>query len=623
MGAICGICENRIVREPERGPLDQMLKAMAHRGRGQENLFLSGNVALAWKNSYQKTRPEIGSTQISSKFPVCAFDGLLFNYDDFNAANGQQERDFRNVDFSKIISDLYFSINLSFIDKLDGVFALAIWDPGKRRLLLARDRFGSRPLYYCENNGRILFASEIKGILSTFNTKPTFNPDVLSEYLTFRSVIGPKTFFKGIKEVRPGHYLIFQNGEITEKKYWDIEDSIQEGNVREYAYYEKGVEELLREAVTKMARFFPRVGANCSGGIDSGLVTAFASAVNNEDTLETYTVGFNEKGWDERYYAGLTARKYGTKHSEIVVNRDEFVNTLDFLNWQNDEPLSDPNSVLLYLLGKFSHYRIDVLLSGEGADEALLGYPRYNLLNLYSVIKSLPSSFQSLTNWSCSLVPKRRFQKLYSALEYEKFNAVVMNSSFVPPAILKKILKKDVLNTNFEEREEIIKLVRNQKDLLHGIMVYDIKTYTANSLKRLDKMNMAVGLEVLNPFLDKKLLDFILNVPRQYKISYLNNKIILRNIAKRYLPAKNIKMPKSGFGVPIGVWLATNSIVYSLFEKMFIDQEMKNYFEIQELKMIFYMHRDNIYDYSEILWLVLNFYLWHTNYCGEKLSTVF
>jgi asparagine synthase (glutamine-hydrolysing) len=614
MGAICGIIENQFENKPERGLLDQMLKVMAHRGRGEGNLFLNGNVALAWKSSYPMTRSTICSPQICAKFPVCVFDGLLFNYDDFDAAIDQQERDFLNVDFSKIISDLYFSIGLSFLEKLDGVFALAIWDPEKRQLLLARDRFGTRPLYYCENNGRILFASEMKGIFSVISPKPAANLAVLPEYLTFRSVLGPRTFVNDIREVRPGYYILIKNGEITEKKYWDIEDSIQEGSIREPAFYEMRLEELLRKAVIKRASFSKRIGANCSGGIDSGLVTAFASAIHNEGALETYTVGFNEKGWDERFYAGLTARKYGTRHSEIVVKSGEFIESLEYLNWQNDEPLSDPNSVLLYLLGKFSRDRIDILLTGEGADEALLGYPRYNLLNLYSVIRSLPKLLQVITSWGCSIVPNRRLGKLHSALKYGPLDAVVLNSSFVASGILRSILKKDLLNIRFEEREGIVNSLRSHEDVLYGVMIYDIKTYTANSLKRLDKMNMAVGLEVVNPFLDKELFEFVLNVPRKYKINYFNNKIILRDIARKHLPQENMKMPKSGFGVPIGEWLAGNSTLRTFFEEMFLDREINKIFEVEELRKIFYMHRERVVDHSEILWLILNFYLWHTNF---------
>lgn len=618
MGAICGICENQIGNEPERGLLNQMLKVMAHRGRGEEKIFLNGNVALGWKSSCQVKRSRYGHSEISTKFPVCVFDGLLFNFGDFNISIGEKERDFRNVDFSRIVSDLYLSDGVSFIDKLDGVFALAIWDPGKRQLLLARDRFGSRPLYYCENNGRILFASEIKSILSILDTKPTFNHDVLAEYLTFRSVYGPRTFFHGINEVRPGHYLIFRDSEIIEKKYWDIEHSIQEGNIRNYAYYESLAEDLLRKAVTKSACFSERIGANCSGGIDSGLVTAFASAIPNANTLETYTVGFTEKGWDERFYARLTARKYGTNHYEIVANSDEFIQLLEHLNWQNDEPLSDPNSVLLFMLGKFSCDRIDILLTGEGADEALLGYPRYNLLNLRAFICSLPKPIQVMTSWGCSIASNRRLQKLHSTLNNDWRDAIIMNSSFVAPGIIRKILKEDLLDMNFKERKKIINSLNNQKDVLHGVMVYDIKTYTANSLKRLDKMNMAVGLESVNPFLDKDLFEFILNVPQKYKISLLNNKIILREIAKRYLPSENIKMPKSGFGVPIGEWLAVNQALHSIFEEIFIDQEMNKFFEVEELRRIFYLHREKVADYTEILWLVLNFYLWYTIFLRES-----
>lgn len=611
MSAICGIWNCESSETQKREALERMINTMAHKRQGVIELCCNDFIGMAWTTTCGTgVASDIGYKAGSNS--ICAFDGILYNNDLLLPNDEAYSIKRHNYDIAKVILQLYVKHGISFPEKLDGVFSIAIWDAAKQQLYLVRDRFGSRPLYYYFKNGNIVFASEIKAIISVLGQAPSLNNTKLTEYLAFRSICGPQTIYNGIKEVLPGHCVRVNGSGISEEPHWKIEDYIVEDSSRNIKYYESGIEELLRNAVTKRVKQSKRVGANCSGGIDSGLVTAFASIMNDDRSIETFTVGFNETGWDERYFANLTAQKYRTNHSEVVVSCKEFVDSLPFLNSENDEPLSDPNSVLLYLLGQFSTGRIDLLLTGEGADEALLGYPRYNLLNIYRYMRYLPKSLYEMAKWGCALLPARKIRKLRQTLQYEPLDAVLLNSSFVASSDLKKILREDFLDVQYNQRKSIIEAMKNQEDVLRNIMAYDIRTYTSSSLKRLYKMNMSVGLEVANPFLDKELFEFVLSIPLKYKISLLDNKIVLREIAKKYLPEKNMKMPKSGFGVPLVKWFKESSVLNNYFEEMYLDKSMKELFIIDEVKNYVKMHREGSSDFSEILWLVLNLYIWHS-----------
>ncbi|MEA5115721.1 MAG: asparagine synthase (glutamine-hydrolyzing) [Geobacteraceae bacterium] len=610
MGAICGIWNIESNDILNRETLEKMNNTMAHKGQGAIELWYNDCIGMAWKISGGQLKNN-NIIYKSGNQSTCGFDGIIYDDKLLNKRNENHILENKECYESKFICQLYLKHGLSFLEKIDGDFSIAIWDADNQQLILARDRFGTRPLYFYCKNGLFLFASEIKAIVSVLKQAPQLNRSVISEYFTFRSICGPQTIYDGIREVLPGYCVTVSRSGIIEDRYWKIEDYILERNIEGIKYYENSLEDLLRKSVIKRAKLSNRVGANCSGGIDSGLVTAFASAVNAESPIETFTVGFNETGWDERYYARLTAQKYRTKHSEIVVSSNEFVDVLPLLNRINDEPLSDPNSVLLYLLGQFSSGRIDLLLTGEGADEALLGYPRYNLLNIYQYIRSLPQSLHEIAKWGSSLLPGRKMKKLQQTLQYEPADAVLLNSSFVASSDLKRILKDDLVDLKYNHRKSIIKSLGNQEDVLRNIMIYDIRTYTAGSLKRLHKMNVSVGLEVVNPFLDKEFFEFVLSIPMKYKISLLDNKIVLRKVAKKYLPKKNMKMPKSGFGVPLVKWLAESSVLNDYFEEMYLDKTMKEMFFLDEVKKCVKMHRQGVSDFSELLWLILNFYIWH------------
>jgi asparagine synthase (glutamine-hydrolysing) len=510
------------------------------------------------------------------------------------------------------VRDAYRRHELSSLVGFNGDFAIAIWDVTRNRLVLARDRFGARPLYYFEDRERLIFASEIKAILEIIGERPSINLSLLPEYLMFRYTFGSETLLEGIKEVMPGQHIVWKGEAKAEEQYWRPAEVVEKGPIVS-DYSDDRVRDLFKEAVRRRLNFGEKIGANCSGGIDSGLVTVFASEIL-EEPFDSYTIGFEERDWDERYYAGLTARKARTVHHEFEITSNEFSAELPSLNWHNDEPLSDPNSVLVYILAKHSKDSIDILLTGEGADEVSLGYPRYNLFNLYSLLYAKPSFLRSIASYGFSVSGNRRLKKLGETLMLDPHDAIIYNSAFVKEKVIAGLLKPEIDGQFLACRRDLLERMDNRIDPLARLMLYECQTYLLSSLKRLDKMNMIVGLETTTPFLDNDYFDFTLRIPNRHKITLINNKCALRRVASRVLPRENMKMPKSGFGVPIAKWFRTDSTLQELLNGLLSDSDMRQLFRRKELNRVIQGHMNEQFDNSEILWLLTNFYLWYKQF---------
>lgn len=613
MTAICGIYYFDKTRHVYKRDLEKMLETMKHRGLLGAKFFVHGNIGLSCRYSQLQYSHEFEAMGNPASEISSVIDGLIFNYDSLAHSAEIDYQGFASYKSSQLIACLYKKEDISFLDRLDGMFSWAIWDGERSRLVLARDRFGTKPLYYFEYNAGVIFASEIKAILRVLKEKPNVNLSALQEYLTFRYIAGSSTLFEGIKELQPGHYIFWSGNKKIEKIYWSVVEDVQEEDKSQNLHYHQDcIENLLKRAIKKRMGFSNKVGANCSGGIDSGLVTAFSSFMM-EEPLSTYSVGFEEKGWDERYFAALTAKKYHTDHHELLAKSDVFANQLPRLNWYNDEPISDPNSVFVFLLAKYSSEIVDLLLTGEGADEVFLGYPRYNLLNVYSLTLSLPNPLRSTLICLMQLVDNRRVNKLKSTLCLNPLDAIIYNSAFVPQTTIKDVLDPDLQCPEFSFRKEILRNIEG-KDLLIKTMIYEIQTYLVSSLNRLDKMNMAVGLETATPFLDNDLFEYALRIPKNLKIKLFSNKYILRKLGLKYLPLENLKMPKSGFGVPISEWFKADRVLKNFLEEVKSNSFMSEFFDKKKLNQLINQHVKAEYDHSEIIWLITNFYLWHQQF---------
>ena len=604
MGAIFGIryfCDREAIDDDE---LVRMGSVMAHRGVAEPYLSRSDKVRIGCL----KSRRDIGHTTTSSVAAsdvMAVLDGRIYSQRNESSDTHMHGRPSLKASVDRI-QDAYRRFGLSAFADFNGDFAIAVWNVASDSLILARDRFGARPLYYFEDETRFIFASEIKAILEVVQERPSLNLSLLPEYLMFRYAFGKDTWFNGIKEVLPGECIVRSGHALAEHKYWDPAEALRIESKNSDDMLRKLFEQAVRRRVTSGEK----IGANCSGGIDSGLVTIFACKALGAP-IDSYTIGFEDSDWDERYYARLTAEKAGTLHHEIEVRSEEFSARLPELNWHNDEPLSDPNSVLVYLLANYSKQSLDLLLTGEGADEVALGYPRYNLLNMYSFVRGMPAFMRLVVSAGLLASGNRRLKKLGDSIRNEPIDAIISNSAFVKREVISRMLNFEIAEPFFAPRRTLLSGMSDKADLLTKLMLYECQTYMPASLKRLDKMNMAVGLETTTPFLDNDYFDYALGMPKEAKISLFDNKCALRRLASDCLPRENMKMPKSGFGVPIARWFRSDAGLRELVNELVNDRDMCQLFRKKELENIVQDHMIKRIDNSEVLWLIVSFYLWY------------
>jgi asparagine synthase (glutamine-hydrolysing) len=611
MCGICGVVYKTRDRIVDDKILDKMNETIAHRGPDGKGVFIRSNVGLGHRRlsiidiqgGYQPMSNEDGSIWI-------VFNGEIYNYKELSKYLITKGHILHTSSDTETIIHLYEEYGFDCLSKLRGMFSFAIWDDNKRTLFIARDRLGIKPLYYYFDDNKLLFSSEIKSILRHDEVPLLINEKVIEEYFVFRYISGARTLYRGIHRVMPGECLIWHDGLLRKNIYWDIEVNLKTSMNTESEYI-KDLDELLSETVRSHLVSDVPLGTFCSGGVDSSLVTAYASE-NSIERIRSFCIGFDEKEWDERYYASLVAEKYNTVHQEVVVRNAAFSNLLPKLIWHNDEPLSHPNSVQMYFLSEFARQFVKVILTGEGADETFGGYPRYNILRFYEVFAMLPSVFSRAVRFMLTHTSHRKSRKMAEGLSFPTVDeAIIFNSMFVNPLTVSQMLNPEIQGNGYGYRLKYMNQTRDSNDALQRLFLYEIKTYLVCLLERLDKMSMAVGLETRVPFLDHKMVEFVCNIPWRYKINKLRNKYLLKQLAFKKLPRAVISRPKSGLGVPLDDWSRSSeglgTYLPLLEDSILTDTD---YFNKEALKLMISKHQRGEEDNGELIWLLINFRLW-------------
>ncbi len=611
MCGICGVIYKTRERIVDNKTLVHMNETIAHRGPDGEGLFIRKNVGLGHRRlsiidiegGYQPMSNEDGSIWI-------VFNGEIYNYKELRKHLIAKGHILCTSSDTETIIHLYEEYGFDCLSQLRGMFSFAIWDDNKKTLFIARDRLGIKPLFYYYDDEKLLFSSEIKSILRHDEVPLQINEKAIEEYFVFRYISGARTLYRGIHRVMPGECLIWHEGFLRKNIYWDIEVNLNSSANTESGYI-KDLDALLSETVSSHLISDVPLGTFCSGGVDSSLVTAYASE-NSRERIRSFCIGFDEKEWDERYYAGLVAEKYNTLHQEVVVRNAEFSSLLPKLIWHNDEPLSHPNSIQMYFLSEFARQFVKVILTGEGADETFGGYPRYNILRFYEVFSLLPSVFSITARFMLAHTSHRKMRKMAEGLSFPtQDEAIIFNSMFVHPLTVSQMLNPEIHCNGYEYRSLYLNQTCNTKGALQKLLQYEIKTYLVCLLERLDKMSMAVGLETRVPFLDHKMVEFVCNIPYKYKINKLRNKYLLKQLAFKKLPRSVICRPKSGLGVPLDDWsrsLKGLGAYLPLLEDSVLAGT--NYFDKEALKTMISKHKRGEEDNGELIWLLINFRLW-------------
>lgn len=611
MCGICGIYSSSGITSSDERIVREMMTLLEHRGPDGEGWWSSdggavlGHRRLAIIDLLGGHQPQFNETRDVGVI----VNGEIYNYRELRSELNGLGHVFRTASDTEAVVHAYEQWGDDFVTRLRGMFAFALWDERRRRMLLGRDRFGVKPLYYATpDNERVLFASEIKALFAYPDLNRSLNAPRLAEYLMFRSVVGNETLFEGIQELGPGTLMILENGRRTEHRYWspEVPAIIDPGDL-----IGRG-RELLKDSIRSRLVSDVALGTITSGGLDSSLVSAVAAELTDHP-IDTFCVGFADSSYDERPYARLVSNLIGSNHHEIEVSPEEIDRELDRLTWAHDEPLTHPNSVPMHLIFREAKERADttVLLSGEGADEVFGGYEWYRVaLQRDRLLRRLPGASRL-----AAVAPTvGKLATLKKVLHHDYLTTA--NAFSYAPLVRRLVSAGDALSTRREFLPE-----QNGATANH-LFVYDQQTYLLPLLQRQDRMSMAAGLEAREPFLDHHLAEWANGLSAEMKLAGGVRKSLLKSIALKWLPAEIVNRRKVGFEMPLGEWLRpggalahrvqalqdNDSFAVRVTNRNVVDQFINE-------------HNAKIANHGDILWTLIALDVWARVFLGSRVRS--
>jgi len=527
----------------EREDVSGMIQAIVHRGPDEKGTYTEGNVGLgSCRLSIIDLKTGQQPIHNEDKTLWIVFNGEIYNFIQLKRDLLKKGHKFYTQSDTEVILHLYEELGEKCLTKLDGMFALAIWDSTQKELLLARDPMGKKPLYWASFERKFVFASEPKAILAFLGFKRAINKDSLPKYFFYGYVPSPETIFKNIRRLPAGSFFsISQKGVGEIKSFWELDYSQKINLSREEV--KNKTEELLKMAVKKRLIADVPIGIFLSGGIDSSLVAAFVP----DRRIEAFTIGFEDQKTDESAAAKDVAKHLGIKQNLKIFSDKEVTGILPQALELMDEPMADPSILPTYLVSSFAREKVKVVLSGDGGDENFAGYPKY--LAHYLLEKTL------LKNVPLHCPIGRPDGKFWSFLTYARFPLELRNQLWLSSLSLAEVKRLTGYEVCFEDIEGYHQIFNGNDPLDEALFLDQKMTLADQFLVKVDRASMANGLEVRCPFLDKKLVEFAAKIPFGIKIKNFRKKSILREMAEGVLPKKIINLPKKGFGIPLGKWL--------------------------------------------------------------------
>ncbi len=615
---MCGICG--VVGHIDEPLLRRMTRTMVHRGPDDEGLYLGEGVGLGVRRlsiidlagGRQPIANEDGTIRV-------VFNGEIYNYQNLRDRLEKQGHRFTTKSDTEVLVHLYEEYGDAGVHLLRGMFAYALWDTRRRRLLLVRDRLGIKPLYYAEAGGSLLFASEAKALFVNPPLTPEVDLEALDLYLTFQYVPGPRTLFRGVRKLPPGHLLVMEKGRIEIRRYWDV--VFEEG--------EPGID--LSEAAEEFRHLFAEavrlhlvsdvpVGALLSGGIDSSSVVGLMAEASPVP-VQTFTVGFDMPGMhNELPDARLVARHFRTDHHEVVVTPDA-AELLPKLLWHLDEPIADPAALPTYHLCRFARQTVPVVLTGEGGDELLGGYPRYAWFMVAKRLQRvLPAALRErvLLPLGRMFPASHRYRKALDDLLAERDDAS-RHARWIAnfdDSLKARVVSPDVRAGLGGRAEALVGAYlnggsANPGDLVHRLIALDMHTWLVDDiLTKMDKMSMATSVEARVPFLDHHLVEFVAALPVSLKIRTLGTKHLLRQSMRGFLPPHTLARRKHAFLVPVDQWL--RGPLRDLLRETILAGRVKQrgWLDPAEVEAMVGAHMKGTVNHGQQLWNLLCLELW-------------
>lgn len=637
MCGIAGIVASDQLHADERARLASMRDIISHRGPDDAGTYCDGLAGLAHRRlsivdlaaGHQPLSNEDGSVWI-------VFNGEIYNHAEIRPELEAAGHLYRTRSDTETIVHAYEEWGDSCVEHLRGMFAFAIWDAPRRRLLLARDRMGIKPLYWTVTKGRLLFGSEIKAILASDLIQPRANEHAVPELLGTRYVSGTETLFKGIHRLLPGHLLVYQNGVPTTRQWWDIPVGKPHSDVRHLsdadavAQFRTRLEDAVR---TRLMADVP-LGMFLSGGLDSSAIAALMAGMIDRP-LQTFSVAFKQRAFSELDYARQVATAIKADAHEIVIDEHDFFGALPRLVWHEDEPIAHPSSVPLYFVSKLAGEHVKVVLTGEGSDELLAGYGKYP--------RAL-ANWRAGAFWTLAPAPLRQFvsnvvvprlpgrvgryaarsflamPRTPEAMFFDNFASIGLARQ---GSLLGPRLSPLATPAAYAASRAYFDVPAGRSTTLDRLLYADLKTYLVELLMKQDQMSMAASIESRVPFLDHHLVEFAAQLAPRMKLRGFTTKWILREAVKPLLPREILTRPKMGFPVPFALWMRGRGA--DLARDVLLDTRarQRGLTDAAAVASLIDAHAAGTTNGGDALWSLINLELWYRTFIdGDGVQTL-
>jgi asparagine synthase (glutamine-hydrolysing) len=613
MCGIAGIATRDGLRDSDRPMVDRMLLSVAH--RGPDDQYAAGD-ARAWIGARRLAIIDLagGRQPIAdeSGTVLATQNGEIYNYVELSEDLERRGHAFKTRSDTETIVHLYEEYGARFAEHLRGMFAVAIWDGPRNRLVLSRDRLGKKPLYWRLANGRLTYGSELKTILEDPEVERVVDRKALDLYLRYQYVPAPWSILQGISKLAPGHTLTWDGGDPVIERYWS--PSYEPKTRRSF---EEDVEEgldLVREAVRLRLRSDVPVGSFLSGGMDSSVVTALM-AEESAQPVQTFSIGFDDKRFDELDYARAVATRYATVHTEEVVSLDA-IEVLPDLADHFDEPFGDSSAIPTFRVAQLASRGLKVVLTGDGGDELFGGYSRYLVNGTLGRLAIVPQPLLRVAAraGSVALSPLGSHSRLRRRMRIaEHLFGLDPDERYAAQVTFWHGYDRRVsaVRQNGPDPYLMQALRDGPADPIDRMLRADLLTYLPEDLLvKMDRATMANSLEARAPLLDHKVVEFAARLPIDRKVDGRTTKVLLRAIAKRLMPAEHVDRPKKGFSVPINEWFRGG--LGDRFEEVVLaaDSRSRDHVDPEIARTLIRRHRSREEDYGSHLWLLLMFELW-------------
>ncbi|MBD3388491.1 MAG: asparagine synthase (glutamine-hydrolyzing) [Candidatus Altiarchaeales archaeon] len=619
---MCGICG---FNWGDRELVSLMGGSLAHRGPDSSGIYVSDRMSLGHTRlkvidlsggADQPMSDESGEVQL-------VYNGEIYNYRELRAELEGKGHTFKTGSDTEVLLNSYLEYDVGCVTMLNGMFSFAVWDGRHDRLWLARDRMGQKPLYYCLLGNGFLFASELKALLKYPGLERSIDLDALRMYLAFEFVPAPYSIIEGVRKLPPGHTLTLEDGNVKVGRYWGMR--FEDSGERRSAKLE-GIRSRLKSSVERRLVSDVPLGVFLSGGLDSSIIVSLMSELVPPDRIKTFTIGFEDRSFDESNHARRVAEHFGTDHHERLLKADDMLGILEEVVGFLDEPFGDASVIPTYLLSKYTREHVTVALGGDGGDELFCGYPTFQAEKIHRYYRIMPLPVRRVLKRLADSLPVSTSNisldfKLKRFVSGDGYDGLRRHQAWLgsfTPEEQEKLLSADVKNRTSKDPYGIIDdaFAGSGVEGFDGRLIYFYSRFYLGGdiLAKLDRASMAVSLEARSPFLDHYFIEYACSIPYGDKVRGLTTKAILKDAFRDSIPADIVDRSKKGFGIPVAEWLKKDlkPLALKAFDRERLEEE--GIFNPDHVQGLLDEHFTGRADHRKKIWTLLMFQMWRERF---------